>query len=153
MASSSFRVFFYITRQSFIFVSSFSLSLSLSFSYVKLALSPWLAFLNRWAVNFIRPGYTTYTRKERKEKNIKLMQHESALRPFDANAHNSFYLVVTFFFFIFFILFMSSSFPFFFLLLLFLLHHFIFLLQNVLLPGCNCKFIITISYLRAIACP
>ena len=106
--------FFFILLDKVSFSFRLSLSLSLSFSYVKLALSPWLAFLNRWAVNFIRPGYTTYTRKERKEKNIKLMQHESALRPFDANAHNSFYLVVTFFFFIFFILFMSSSFPFFF---------------------------------------
>ena len=106
--------FFFILLDKVSFSFRLSVCLSLSFSYVKLALSPWLAFLNRWAVNFIRPGYTTYTRKERKEKNIKLMQHESALRPFDANAHNSFYLVVTFFFFIFFILFMSSSFPFFF---------------------------------------
>lgn len=79
------------------------------------------------------------------------MQHESALRPFDANAHNSFYLVVTFFFFIFY--FIYEFFVPFSLLLLLLLHHFIFLLQNVLLPGCNCKFIITISYLRAISLP
>ena len=132
--------FFFILLDKVSFSFRLSLSLSLSFSYVKLALSPWLAFLNRWAVNFIRPGYTTYTRKERKEKNIKLMQHESALGPFDANAHNSFYLVVTFFSFIFYFIY-EFFVPFFFVIVV-VITSFLFFFSKMF-----CCLVVTVSLL------
>lgn len=94
MASSSFRVF-HITRQSFLFVFLSLLCKACAFSLARI--------FEQMGGKFHPSGVHNIYKKRKERKDIKLMQHESALEPFDANVHNSFYLVVTFFFIFYFI--------------------------------------------------